>query len=57
MGERKALTFNVIRDIIKSNVKSKVIRNNVGYVRLTSFNDNSSDQLEDIVKILKKIKR
>ena len=58
IGERKALTFNIIRDIIEiKSVKSKVIRNNVGYVRLTSFNDNSSDQLEDIVKDFKKNKK
>ena len=57
IGERKALTFNIIRDIIEiKSVKSKVIKNNVGYVRLTSFNDNSSDQLEDIVKDFKKNK-
>ena len=58
IGERKALTFNIIRDIIEiKSVKSKVIKNNVGYVRLTSFNDNSSDQLEDIVKDFKKNKK
>tara|TARA_B100000614_G_C14504263_1_gene475924 strand:- start:3 stop:1142 length:1140 start_codon:yes stop_codon:yes gene_type:complete len=57
IGLRKALTFNIIRDIIEiKSVKFKVFNDNVGYVRLTSFNDNSSDQLEDIVKDFKKNK-
>ena len=54
---RKALTFNIVRDIIEiKSVKSKVLEDNIGYVRLTSFNDNSSDQLKDIVKDFKKNK-
>tara|TARA_B100001121_G_C18691143_1_gene623078 strand:+ start:1456 stop:2598 length:1143 start_codon:yes stop_codon:yes gene_type:complete len=58
IGARKALTFNIIRDIIEiKSVKSKVIEDQIGYVRLTSFNDNSSDQLEDIVKDFKKNKK
>ena len=57
IGVRKALTFKIIREIIEiKSVKSKVIENNIGYVRLTSFNDNSSDQLKDIVKDYKKNK-
>ena len=57
IGVRKALTFNIIRDIIEiKSVKSKVIKDNIGYVRLTSFNDNSSNQLKDIVKDFKKNK-
>ena len=58
IGVRKALTFNIVRDIIEiKSVKSKVIENEIGYVRLTSFNDNSSDQLEDIIKDYKKNKK
>ena len=54
IGVRKALTFNIIRDIIEiKSVKFKVLNDDVGYVRLTSFNDNSSDQLKDIVKDFK----
>ena len=42
IGERKALTFNIVRDIIEiKSVKSKIINNNIGYIRLTSFNDNT----------------
>jgi|TARA_B100002052_G_scaffold261976_1_gene256170 carboxyl-terminal processing protease len=55
IGERKALTFNIVRDIIEiKSVKSKIINNNIGYVRLTSFNDNSSDQLKKIIEDYKK---
>ena len=58
IGVRKSLTFNIIRDIIEiKSVKSKVMDKNIGYVRLTSFNDNSSDQLEDIVNDFKKNKK
>ncbi len=57
IGTRKALTFNIVRDIIEiKSVKSKVLEDSIGYVRLTSFNDNSSDQLEDILKEFKKTK-
>ena len=45
-GERKALTFNIIREVIQvQSVKSEIINENIGYIRLTSFNDNSSDCL------------
>ena len=55
IGVKKAFTFKIIRDIIQvKSVKSKLLENNIGYVRLTSFNDNSSDQLEDIIKDFKK---
>ena len=56
-GERKALTFNIIREVIQvQSVKSEIIDENIGYVRLTSFNDNSSDQIEKQIKKLKKDK-
>ncbi len=56
-GERKALTFNIIREVIQvKSVKSEIIDENIGYLRLTSFNDNSSDQIEKQIKKLKKNK-
>ena len=56
-GERKALTFNIIREVIQvQSVKSEIIDENIGYIRLTSFNDNSSDQIERQIKKLKKNK-
>ena len=54
-GEKKALTFNIVREIIEiQSVKSEILENNIGYIRLTSFNENSSDQIEKQVKKLKK---
>ena len=46
-GVKKALVFNITRKIIKiKSVKSKIIDNNIGYIRLTAFNENSSDQIK-----------
>ncbi len=56
-GEKKALTFNIIREVIQvQSVKSEIINESIGYLRLTSFNDNSSDQIEKQIKKLKKNK-
>ncbi len=56
-GEKKALTFNIIREVIQvQSVKSEIIDENIGYIRLTSFNDNSSDQIQKQIKKLKKNK-
>ncbi len=56
-GEKKALTFNITREIIEiQSVKSELLENNIGYIRLTSFNENSSDQIEKQIKKLKKNK-
>ena len=55
IGEKKALIFNIVREIIQvQSVKSEVLDDNIGYIRLTSFNDNSSDQIEKQIKKLKK---
>ena len=52
-GVKKALTFNIIREIIEvKSVKSDLINNNIGYLRLTSFNDNSSQQIKKQIKKL-----
>ena len=54
-GEKKAITFNIIREIIKvQSVKSDLLENDIGYIRLTSFNENSSEQIEDKIKNLEK---
>ena len=56
-GTKKALTFNVVREIIEvQSVKSELLENNIGYLRLTSFNDNSSQQIKKQIKKLKKNK-
>ena len=54
-GVKKALTFNIIREIIEvQSVKSDLLDNSIGYIRLTSFNDNSSQQIKKQINILKK---
>ncbi len=46
-GEKKALIFNIVREIIQiQSVKADIIEKNIGYIRLTSFNENSSDQIK-----------
>jgi carboxyl-terminal processing protease len=56
-GAKKALTFNVVREVIEvQSVKSELLENNIGYLRLTSFNDNSSQQIKKQIKKLKKNK-
>ena len=56
-GVKKALTFEIIREIIVvESVKSKIIDDNVGYIRLTAFNENSSRQVKDKIKKFKKKK-
>ena len=55
IGVRKSLTFNIKREIIEvSSVKSDVLDNKIGYIRLTSFNENSDDQVKEKIKIFKK---
>ena len=54
-GVKKALTFNITREIIEvQSVKSDLLDNNIGYIRLTSFNDNSSKQIKKKIEKLKK---
>ena len=56
-GVKKALIFNIMREVIQvQSVKSELIDNNVGYIRLTSFNENSSEQIKDKINKLKKNK-
>ena len=56
-GIKKALIFNITREIIQiQSVKSELINNNVGYIRLTSFNENSSEQIKERVNKLNKNK-
>jgi len=54
-GEKKALIFNVIREEIKiKSVKADLLEKNIGYIRLTSFNENSGKQIEREIKKLEK---
>ena len=56
-GERKALIFNVVREIIQiQSVKAEILEKNIGYLRLTSFNENSGKQIEREIKKLEENK-
>jgi carboxyl-terminal processing protease len=56
-GAKKALIFNITREIIQvQSVKSELIDNNIGYIRLTSFNENSSKQIKEKIEKLNKNK-
>tara|TARA_B100001540_G_scaffold283567_1_gene275212 strand:- start:1067 stop:2206 length:1140 start_codon:yes stop_codon:yes gene_type:complete len=56
-GVKKALVFKIIREIIEvKSVKSKIIDESVGYIRLTAFNENSSKQINEKIKKFKKNK-
>ena len=46
-GVKKALTFTLTREIIEiQSVKSDLLDKNIGYLRLTSFNENSAQQIK-----------
>ena len=57
-GERKALVFNITREIIQvASVKSEVLDEKIGYIRLTSFNENSDNQIKKKIKEFKNNKK
>jgi carboxyl-terminal processing protease len=54
-GVKKSLIFDITREIIQvQSVKSELIDNNIGYIRLTSFNENSSYQIKKKISKLNK---
>ena len=54
-GAKKALTFNIVREIIQiKSVKTDLLEKNIGYIRLTSFNENSSEQIKKEIGKLNK---
>tara|TARA_B100001057_G_scaffold256534_1_gene256761 strand:- start:1661 stop:2797 length:1137 start_codon:yes stop_codon:yes gene_type:complete len=54
-GEKKALKFNIVREIIQiRSVKTDLLEKNIGYIRLTSFNENSGKQIEKEIKKFEK---
>ncbi len=56
-GEKKALIFEITREIIEiKSVKADLLDKNIGYLRLTSFNENSAQQIENEIKKLEKNK-
>ncbi len=55
IGVKKSIIFKITREIIKvASVKSELFDNKVGYIRLTSFNENSSEQIKEKIKTFKK---
>ena len=56
-GLKKAITFNLTREVIQvQSVKSDFLDNSVGYLRLTSFNENSGQQIKKRILDLNKEK-
>ena len=54
-GVKKALIFNIKREIIEiQSVKADLLEKNIGYIRLTSFNENSSEQIKNKINDLEK---
>lgn len=52
-GESEAIDFTITRQIIKiKTIRSKMLTDNIGYIRLTEFNANSK---KDLDKALKKL--
>ena len=57
-GERKALIFTITREIIQvASVKSEIKDDQTAYIRLTSFNENSSKQIKNKLKEFKNNKK
>ena len=55
IGQKKALTFEIVREIIQiKSVKADLLKNDVGYLRLTSFNENSVDQIREQIREFEK---
>ncbi|OUW49378.1 MAG: peptidase S41 [Candidatus Pelagibacter sp. TMED196] len=58
IGLRKSLVFNITREIIQvASVKSEVFDEKIGYIRLTSFNENSDNQIKKKIKDFKNNKK
>jgi len=56
-GVKKALIFDITREIIQvQSVKSELINDDIGYIRLTSFNENSSEQIKKKINNINKNK-
>ena len=55
IGQKKALKFEIVREIIQiKSVKADLLKNNIGYLRLTSFNENSGDQIREQIRKFEK---
>ena len=55
VGQKRALNINIVREIIEiRSVRAELLKKNVGYIRLTSFNENSSEQIKNQIKKFEK---
>ena len=51
IGKKKSFVYKIKREVIEiKSVKAKYLDEEIGYLRLTSFNENSSEQIEDKIK-------
>ena len=54
-GEKKAIKFNIVREVIQiKSVKTDLLEKNIGYIRLTSFNENSGKQIKNEIEKFEK---
>ena len=54
-NKKKALTFKIVREVIQiKSVKADLLKNDIGYIRLTSFNENSGKQIKSEIQNLEK---
>jgi carboxyl-terminal processing protease len=52
-GIKENIDFTIVRDIIQlKSIKSKVIDNDIGYIKLTQFHEKSADELADSLQQL-----
>ncbi len=57
-GEKKALIKNITREIIVvKSVEAEILKEKIGYLRLKSFNNNSSNQLMKKIKNFEKVEK
>ena len=57
-GVKKAKNFTIIRKVISiQSVVSKLVKNEIGYLRLRAFNENSGNQLKEEIDKLQKNKK
>lgn len=54
-GMRETKDYSIVRDIIKiKSVKSKIIHENIGYIKLTQFQESTANDLKKALDSLKK---
>ncbi len=57
VGVKKALKLNIVREVIQiQSVKTDLLENDIAYIRLTSFNENSGSQIKKEIQKFEKNK-